>query len=325
MRGHDMASLADVHDRLHQLRQQMLRKRQTLSGIDLVALDKLVADEQKQFQKLEKVVRSQYRKAGKAIAKRHAQSLRRSRRINASQIDQALQTAAALPASVAQRFLCRCQYPHTAEEEGHGELTELSPSDGEAAAASVNFSSSENKAQLFAAADASAGVVSASGTAKAWFRFSFTPPVDGTYCVRPVVQMNGYWMLWAGASAACTDYVSLPVFGFRATVRLAMEQLSDPVFSSSWDVLTGPTSATYSNSFDFDSVVDEALSVEVDLVGGDQTVVFVECLVEVFANNGMHSRVDMSSSPFFYFAVPELRWGTPCVSRLLFPVSGPGG
>ena len=320
-----MASLLEVHDKLHALRQQTLRQRSRLSRIDLASLQKLDGDQQKQFQKLEKALRGQYRKAGKATAKRHLRSLQRSRRINASHIDQALHSGATLPVTAVQRFFCRCQYPHAAEEEGHDQETELSPGYGEGPSAAVSFSSSENKAQLFAGADTSADVVAASATAKAWFRFSFTPPADGTYCVRPVVQMNGYWMLWAGAAVECTEYASLPIFGFRVSVRLVMEQLSDPVFNTSWDILTGPSSASFSAGFDFDSVVDDDLSVEVDLVGGDQTVVFVECVAEVYANNGMHSRVDMQSSPFFYFSVRELRWGTPCFSRFVSPVGGAGG
>jgi hypothetical protein len=240
-------------------------------------------------------------------------------------IDQALQANATLPAAALQLFLCDCRYPHIAEDEGHGESIELSPTYGDGPIASVSFANSENKAQLLVGADTSADVAWASATAKPWFRFSFTPPVSATYCVRPVVQLSGYWMLWAGASGACIEYPSLPVFGFEVEVRLKIEQLSDPVFNRSWSILNTVYDGRASGAFDYDSEVDEDLSIEVDLTAGDQAIVFVECTAKAYANNGINSRVDMQSSPFFYFAVPELRWGTPCNNRFLLPVVGSRG
>ena len=106
-----------------------------------------------------------------------------------------------------------------------------------------------------------------------------------------------------------------------ARVNVRIEQLSSLVRTISHDVVTMWSPGTYASGFDYDSEVNQELLTEMTLLGGDQTIVFVECELIVGANNVGRSRIDMQSSPHFYFKVPLVRWGRPC-DRIL-PINNP--
>jgi len=126
-------------------------------------------------------------------------------------------------------------------------------------------------------------------------------------------------MLWS--ATGCESFKSLPVIELVTRINLRVDQLSSTVRTVYHDFVNGASTLMYASGFDYDSEANQEILTEVTLLGGDQTIVFVECELIVGANNLSRSRIDMQSSPHFYFEVPMVRWGLPC-NRIL-PISFP--
>jgi hypothetical protein len=315
----DMATEKQINDQLFKLQKQSREGLMKLMGVDIPKLRTFEKDMIKKYNKLEKEMQRIYKISGKEVAKRHKASHARAQKIIHKNIESMLSARRHYPDIGLYRYLCTCYFPYTAEAENFGEEITLTPSFGSTNSGSVIFDAGTNIAHPFATAH-SPGTGDWSGArVKSWFTFSFTPDSDGTYCIFPVVHLNGYWMLWSGAG--CESFESLPVIELVARVKVRVDQLSSTVRTTSHDVVNGSSSGTYASGFDYDSEVNEELMMEVPLTGGDQAIVFVESELIVGANNLGRSRIDMQSSPHFYFEVPLVRWGRPC--DRLFPINLP--
>ncbi len=304
-----MPDYTEIHDKLLKLKQQNKLEQLKLRGIDLAKLRTLEKQQSKEYQRLAKSLQVLYEKSGKEIADRHQRSQHRSLKKMARQMDHALRTTPHFP-DMPFLYLCDCQFPYTADIKGTDQEIILLPQNGTLSSGSVNFDNSLNRATLFASANSTLEDDYASADVQARFKFAFTPESDGTYCINPVIHLNGYWLLWSGT--ACADFPSLPVAGIFVEINVRIEQLSDPVADFYFTVPSGSNSPSFSGAFDYDSALTDDFPVKADLTGGDQAVVSVSCKVQAYANNGIHATVDMQSSPYFYFEVPTIKWGFPC-------------
>ena len=314
-----MAPRKQINDQLLKLLKQTREDRMKLMGVDITKLRALEKDAAKKFNKLQKEMQKIYKKSGEDVAKRHRASQTRAQRIIHNDIESILSARQQHPDLWIQRYTCTCYFPYTAEYENSGEEIDLTPSSGSNSSGSVIFDDGIQRAHPIADASGQADGGFSHAQVKAWFTFSFTPESNGTYCILPVVHLNGYWMLWM--TSGCEDFDLLPVFELVARVRVRVDQLSSTVRSQSYDVLPGPNYSTLSSGFDYDSDVNQEILMEVPLTGGDQAIVFVECELLAGVSHVGHATVDLQSSPHFYFEVPMVRWGRPC-DRLL-PINWP--
>lgn len=307
-----MATEEQINDELFKLRRQGREDLMKLMGVDIPRLRAYEKEMIKKYSKLETEMQTIYEKSGEETAKRHKASQTRAQKIIQKNIENQLSAHRRFQDLEFYRYLCPCYFPYTAEAENSGEEIILTPSSGATSAGSVIFDDGTNISHPVASAHSQTAGEWSGARVKAWFSFSFTPESDGTYCILPVVHINGYWMLWF-PSTGCENFESLPVYELRATVGVRVDQLSSTVQQISHAALAGPNYITFSSGFDYDSEVNQEIMMEVPLTGGDQAVVFVECELQVGANNLGHAKIDMQSSPHFHFEVPLVRWGYPCV------------
>jgi hypothetical protein len=315
-----MPTEKQINDELFKLQKSSREGLMKLNGVDVSKLRAFEKDIFKKYNKLEKEMEKLYKKSGEDVAKRHMASHARAQRINHRTIESILSARRAYPEIPPYRFMCPCYFPYTAEFEASDKQIDLNPSSGTTNSGSATIDNAARSAQLSAAAN-SPGTGEWSGAqVRCWFIFSFTPANDGTYCLLPVVHMNGYWMMWGGGGG-CENFDSLPVIELIARVNLRVDQLSSTVRTASHTVVDAWSAGTNAGAFDYDSEVNQEIRTEVTLTGGDQTIVFVECELIVGANNMIRSRIDMETSPHFYFKVPMVRWGHPC--NQILPINFP--
>jgi hypothetical protein len=282
-----------------------------LNGVDVPKLRAFEKTLVKKYDKLEKEMQKLYKKSGEEVAKRHMASHARAQRINQRTIDALLSARHQYPELPAYRFGCPCYFPYTAEYENSDKEIELDPSGSTNNSGLVNINEAALSAQMSAAARSPGSGDWSAAEVKCWFIFSFTPENDGTYCILPVVHMNGYYMMWSGGSG-CEGFGSLPVIVLMAKINVRVDQFSSTVRTNSHTVVEAWSAGASTGAFDYDSEVNQEILTEVTLSGGDQTIVFVECELIVGANNLIRSIIDIQTSPHFYFKVSEVRWGYPC-------------
>lgn len=316
-----MPTEKQIRDELYKLQKQSREGLMKLNGVDIPKLRAFEKDILKKYDKLEKEMQKLYKKSGEDVAKRHRASHARAQRINQREIEAILSASRRHPNIDLWRHMCQCYFPHTAEYENSDKDIDLNPSNSTTNSGSVNIDEAARSAQLSAAARSPGTGEWSAAQVRCWFMFSFTPENDGTYCILPVVHMNGYYML-SGGGSGCESFESLPVIELIARVNVRVDQLSNTVRTASHTVVDAWTAGANAGAFDYDSEVNQEILTEVALTGGDQTIVFVESELIVGANNLIRSRIDMETSPHFYFEVPMVRWGHPC-SRVLPQVSYP--
>ena len=300
-----------IKDKLFKMQKQSREDRMKFNGVDIPKLRAFEKDLFKKYNKLEKEIEKLYKKSGEDVARRHMASHARAQQINQRTIEAILAARSQYPEIPPYRFMCPCYFPHTAEYENSDMEIDLNPSAGTTNSGSVSIDEPARSARLSAAANSPGTGEWSEAQVRCWFMFSFTPDNDGTYCLLPVVHMNGYYMMWGGASG-CESYESLPVIVLIAKVNIRVDQLSSTVRTNSHTVLSAWSAGSTNGAFEYDSEVNQEILTEVTLTGGDQTLVFVECELIVGANNMIRSRIDMETSPNFYFKVPMVRWGHPC-------------
>jgi hypothetical protein len=315
-----MPTEKQIKEELYKLQKQSREGLMKLNGVDIPKLRAFEKDLFKKYDKLEKEMEKLYKKSGEDVAKRHMASHARSQRLIQRNLESILSARRQYPEIGIYGFMCPCSFSYTAEYENSDKDIDLNPSSGTTNSGSVTIDDAARSARLFAAAN-SPGTGEWSGAqVKCRFTFSFTPESDDTYCILPVVHMNGYWMLWGGGGG-CESFDSLPVIELIARVNVRVDQLSSTVRTASHTVVNAWSAGTNAGAFDYDSEVNQETLTEVTLTGGDQAIVFVECELIVGANNMIRSRIDMQSSPHFYFKVPMVRWGHPC--NQILPINFP--
>lgn len=314
-RKKEIASEKDVRRKLHVLRREGRERYLKLMGIDVGRVRSLEKDIDAGYDELDASVQEMTKEAGRETADMHQKSLERS----LSMIQRNAEVALAGPVSVVpglERYpgpfkLCPCIYPFTASPAPPPQDSiDLDPSNGDGATGSVTYNAANNVAHPRADTKGKGTGTINTATVTTKFRFSFMPTTDRTYCIHPIVHMNGHWLVWTWGTCAGTaeDLGSGTV---RATLRVRVDQLSLTVKQIEHKVFeqTAANGQDFWSGFGYDSEVDGGAAMTVALQGGHEAVVWVECESYAQIANHGRARVDMQTSSFYYFKVPEVRWG----------------
>ncbi len=303
-----------IRKKLYELRKTGREDYMRLAGINV---EKVRATEKKidaQYEEIARELKSSLKEAGKETAEMHANSFKRAhaRFLETTQMQlEKAELGYVYPAVIPDKYvfpLCWCSYPNVATPVAPPEDTvDL---DGGGASGSVTYNAGANIAHPIA--DAHGLGTGTINTAKVTtsFRFAFNPTSNGTYCIYPLVYMNGHWLVWTWGTCGGTaeDLGSGEV---KVTVRIKVTQLDQKLKEREHVVIHKNVSAgqDQQSGFAYDSDVDGGTATTVYLQGGYTAVVWVEC--ECFAQISNHGRawVDMQSSPSFYFKAGQIRWG----------------
>jgi hypothetical protein len=211
-----------------------------------------------------------------------------------------------------------CFYPWKATLVGHGhEVLPLGAPGG-----SVSFHATDPVAHPFAEAKGSGTGTTDTVQVKAWFDYVFEdPPFDRSYCLRPIMHLNGHWLLWTWGSCGGTAE-DLGAGELKIVVRVRAGQnmvwvkeaervVIDKASGSGGDSETG---------FYFDSEVSGGPTLFAYLQSGFDATIRVECDILTKITNHGRAWVNMQASPQFYFKVPEVYCGWPLLTH--FPLIG---
>lgn len=139
------------------------------------------------------------------------------------------------------------------------------------------------------------------------------------YCVCPVIQMNGHWLTWTWGTGPCGGptmlgsadaWVNLKVEVYQGGLLKrerscsVLPELGDP--EPTPHVTNGDDAQS---GFYYDSETDGGASLTVKLEPATDATVVVKCIAKVKVLDAGRAWIDMSTSPQFYFKVPEVHWG----------------
>jgi hypothetical protein len=313
LRRYIMANETEIRQKLYELRRIGRERYLDFMGIDVQRVRELEKSLDTQYEELAVGIRDMLKNAGKERAEQHQASMERVQGLIRKDTErmversQSLRDEALRPGRLA---ICFFLPFWTLSTVGSDDSTTLDPPTGGNASGSVTYTAANT-----AHPSADSGWGPGTGTinsaqVKTWFRFAFTPTTDGVYCIRPIAQMNGHWLVWTWGTCGGTAE-DLGSGTARVTLRVRVDQLSVPVKEIEHLVFEQNASAglDIESGFGYDSEVDGGASMQVHLQGGHEAVVWVEC--ESYAQIANHGRawVDMQTSPFFHFKVPEVYWG----------------
>ena len=209
------------------------------------------------------------------------------------------------------RPMCVCFSFNFAGNVGNGhDPAVLNPPVSPKNSASVTFDPTDCVAHPKVDAHGDGTGTTTSAEITSWCRYSFIPSKDGMYCIRPLVYMNGHYLLWTWGTCSGTAE-DLGSGRVKASVTVQVDQLSLPVKTVEHTVFDHSTSggSDTQSGFAYDSTTDGGVATSVYLEGGHEAVVWIKttCFAEI-TNHG-RAWVDMQTSPQFYSRVDEVRWG----------------
>lgn len=304
----------EISKKLYELRLQGRERYLDLMGVDVKKVRALEKEIDAKYDRLAVSMQNMLKDAGKERAEQHQASLKRVQGLIRKDIERMVERPQSLidEAMRPKRFAAICfYYPFPAPTVGSGDSVTLNPPTGVGPSGSVTYNAAANTAHpsVDSGWGQGTGTIN-SAQVKTWFKFAFNPTADGNYCIRPLVYMNGHWFVWTWGTCGGTpeDRGSGTAM---VTLRVRVDQLSVPVKQIEHTVFDQNASAgvDIESGFGYDSEVDGGVSMSVYLQAGHEAVVWVEC--ESYATIANHGRawVDMQTSPFFHFKVPELYWG----------------
>ncbi|MHA1221401.1 MAG: hypothetical protein ACTSQB_06680 [Candidatus Heimdallarchaeota archaeon] len=152
-----------------------------------------------------------------------------------------------------------------------------------------------------------------------------TPHKQGTlktYCIRPEFVVNGWGMLWTWGGGCGSD-ADRGTATFDVTVEFDVQQIGDSLFegtekpSKNIIHLEHSDVGTYENietGIYYSTFDNEKLMAKVELLGSEDTIIFVRCITKIEAANNVLAIVDLGSTDGTYFWVPEVKAGPyiPC-------------
>lgn len=312
--------IGKIQQELYELRLNGREQYLEFIGVDVKKLRSLEKGIDKKYEELAAKVKNMLEDEGKEIAETHQSSHKRSKKVFRRNIEKMIdgpQAIASLSIKdlkdlVPKKFAAICwYYPFPASCFGESDTVTINPPAGCGASGSVTYNGTNCEAHPIADSGPGQGTgTSNSALVKTSFRFAFTPTNDGLYCIRPIVQMNGHYLLWTWGTCGGTPE-DLGSGTVRVTLRIRVDQLSVPVKQQEHQVFEQSVSGggDTASGFGYDSEADGGASTHAFLEGGHEVVVWVEC--ESYAQIANHGRawVDMQTSPYFYFTAKELYWG----------------
>jgi hypothetical protein len=312
----------EIRQRLYDLRRESQARYLRLLGVDVdkfQALDRAIDGE---FRELADGLQKQSWEEGKARAEQQAKIVEAGRAALNQDAEQAmhadLSTQAAILDHLSPQLMdvtqlmpiwwCHCHYATSLSSNlGYGDEIIIDPPGG-AGQAAVTYDPSLNQARPRAdVSGGGAGTINTAHINPTWFRFAFTPSTSGTYCIRPVVSMNGWWLLWTWGT--CNPQQASGSGMLYVKLRVRVSQLATTVKQIEHTVLDKSAPPSGEGAIDYVSERDGGAKMSVYLQGGHEAVIFVEC--EVFTQVTSYGRalVDMQGSSGFYFWVHEVRVG----------------
>ncbi len=308
-----------IRQQLYDLRLKGRERYLELTGVDIPKVRALEKELDGEYEELAGRVRATLKGAGEEVAERHAKSLATSKLMLQTEFAR----VALRPVEETWQIIpfCWCPWVIQGMAVGSGDEVVIDPPGG-TGSGSVTYDSTGNVAHPIAEAKGAGTGTINSAKVRVWFKFAFTPATNGAFCIRPMVQLNGHWLLWTwGTCGGTAEDLGSGVV--RATVKVRVTQLVSTVKEIEHDVLNKSLSAgaDQASGFYYDSSIDGGAYTSAILLAGHEAVVFVEC--EIYAQVANHGRawVDMQTSPHFYYKVPELYWGRV----VCYPIPHPYG
>lgn len=315
----------ETRQKLYELRRQGRERYLELIGIDVKNLRKLERDIDSEYGELVSSLQKMRREEGKERAEQHTKILGMSREALSKDTDKALHATLSTQASILDHlritqleldpsmltyiWWCHCHYTNwLLNNLGYGDVITIDPPSGGTGMATVTYDTSLNKAQPYA--DSRGGGTGTINTAqlRTWYKFAFTPATDDSYCIRPMVFMNGWWLLWTWGTCDGTPE-GLGSGTVRVKLKVRVDQLSTTVKEIKHIVLDESSPPSDEGAVDYASDRDGGARMIVNLQGGHEAVIFVECEVYTQISNHGRAIIDMQSGSGFYFLVPLVAIG----------------
>jgi hypothetical protein len=299
----------DIRQKLYEIRMRSRESYLKLMGVDIQKVRELEKSVDSEYKELFMAVERNLKEAGKENDKAHKASLNRAVSLYKKDIETAIDRPMV---DLSKVVFCPCKYFYEAPlYPPPGDSVTLDPPTGCGASGSVTYNSAAGIAHPKADSGWGQGTGTInSSTVKVWFRFPFIPSTDRTYCIKPIVYMNGHWLVWTWGTCGGTPE-DLGSGVARVVLRVRVDQLGVTVAQKEHVVFEKNASAgvDIESGFGYDSTVDDGASLGVWLAGAHEAIVWVEC--ELYARISNHGRavVDMQTSPFFKFEVSKVLWG----------------
>jgi len=297
-----------VTQKLHELRRKGREEHLRLMGVEVKKLRRLERQIDGEFAELAAGVKKKLPKMGADVAEMHDRSRDRTAMIAQKTAEGVLSPDIT---DVRPRMFCVCFSHNSAlQVDGCSHSTTITPSSGGTGTASTTFGSAgcESHPMVEARGQGTGTTNSAENTV--WCRYAFMPSVDGLYCIKPQVFLNGHYLVWTWGTCSGTAE-DLGTAKARTKITVQVDQLSLPVKTIEHTVVDQTVSggSDSQSGFAYDSDVDGGISTSVLLQGGHEAVVWVKCTSFAEVTNHGRAWVDMQTSPQFYFKVDDLRWG----------------
>lgn len=299
----------EIHQSLFELRREGREKFLEISGIDVSKARRLEEEIDTRYDELAIKVRNMQKDAGKGVAENHVKSQERTRMLISKEVETRLAELA--PGSLKQYPFPHswCFYWNIGPVVDSGQSVTLEPQSGGTGQGSVTFDT-DSIAHPFADVRGQGTGTINKVKVNTWFKFAFMPVTGWTYCVRPVVQMNGHWLAWTWGTCGGTAE-SVGSGAVRITLKVHAGQLFEYYRTIEHHIINETLSAGSDNhtGWYYDSEVDGGAFMTVNFQEGHEAVIKVEC--EIYAEIVNHGRawIDLQTSPQFYFKVPEVYCG----------------
>ena len=281
-----------------------------LMGLDGCAIRSVTRDVNQQLIELAQNIQQRLEslESAQLVSRQQEQSLKYLKQVSALEAQGMIPTG--LIDEIVAPSQCQCGIAMFAESVGHNNLP---PQITGNAQGSVIWEPPANSCVGHPIVDAQGNGNVSAAELESTCTFTFTPSSTGSYCIRPVVQLNGHYLAWTWGSCeleapsrACADVeltvtVEQPAAGLvrTRTVNVVDECVSFPVGDNALQ-----------SGFAYDSSVQGGTGINAVLISGEDVTVRVTNTSRARVDNLGRAWVDMQTSPLFYFRVPYVRWGT---------------
>jgi hypothetical protein len=285
----------EILKKLNEIRSRSRVSYLEIRGLDISKITKLEEEQSSRYNDIFDILNNELKKSGEIEAKQQKLSLERRKRLIEKELQAYVELGQAHVyakdnGSLGPMGFCHCFPWHDTSHEGCSSST--------SGTGTVTWTA--NNSIAHPKVDVS-GQIGATNTATAIVqcKFAFTPKIDGTFCISPVTQMNGHWLIWTWGSCAGEGAGSGSV---KVTNRVRVEVLSSPIKTVEKVVLNKSTSNGDNGESGF--YYDSGNRLDVYLEGGHEATIIVECEAEAKMTDAGRAWVDMQTSPGFYFKAP---------------------
>ncbi len=301
----------DIRLQLYEVRKESKEEYLKLLGVDIPKLRTFEKQIDKKYEELIPHIQKKVKQIGKNESEQHRASFKRAKYIYELDAEAAI-TNPFNPNTIV--VFKTCKYHRQAEYEDRGNSDPIyNPPVGGSGTGSVTYDN--NIAHPYVNVSGQGSGTKNSVLLETWYKYSFYPRTTKTYCIKPFIYLNGHWFLWTWGGG-CGSSGDVGKGHVKLTLSLRIDQLSVPVQNDVSRVIIdqyAEEGADFETGFAYNSEVNPSLATRVELVAGDQAVIWVKCECFVEIENHGRAWIDMQTSPYFYFKVPEVKWGWPII------------